>query len=77
MELEELEQREFRRQRTERALFIKTVPKHVQKKYEAVRNKIIVDRFNDKQKRERIIKKVFAYNKGADIADPMVRGGGI
>lgn len=77
MQLEELEQRENRRRRTEKALFIPTVPKFVQKKYESVRNKIIVDRFNDKQKRERIIKKVFAYNKGADIADPMVRGGGM
>ena len=77
LELEELEQREHRRRRTEKALFNPCVPKHKQEKYKDVLGSITMNRFNDNQKRERIIKKVFAYNKGASPADAMVRGGGM
>ena len=75
--LEELEQNEFRRRRTERALFNKTVPAHKQKKYQkTVSGQIAMGRFNDKQKREATLKKIYKRNgKNANIADAMVRGG--
>lgn len=93
MELEELEQREHRRRRTELAIkntYREKSPtakrrklpngrkwKNKTKQYAGVIGKITMERFNDNQKRERIIQKVFKYNKGASPADAMVRGGGM
>lgn len=71
-ELEELEQRELRRRRTENAL--RRAP-NADKKYKLQFGKITMDRFNDKQKREKLIKSIYKRNsdKGS-IADAMVRG---
>lgn len=74
LQLEELEQRETRRRRTEKML--RTVPLSVQeKKYKGLIGKMTMERFNDNQKREQIMKKIYSYNKNVEVADPMVRGG--
>ena len=74
LQLEELEQRETRRRRTEKML--RTVPRSVQgKKYKGLIGKMTMERFNDNQKREQIMKKIYSYNKNVEVADPMVRGG--
>ena len=74
LQLEELEQRENRRRRTEKML--RTVPRSVQeKKYKGLIGKMTMERFNDNQKREQIMKKIYSYNKHVEVADPMVRGG--
>ena len=74
LQLEELEQRENRRRRIEKML--RTVPRSVQeKKYKGLIGKMTMERFNDNQKREQIMKKIYSYNKNVEVADPMVRGG--
>ena len=45
------------------------------KKYKDLIGKMTMERFNDNQKRERIMKKIYSYNKNVEVADPMVRGG--
>lgn len=75
LELEAIEKREAQRQRTERALFHPTVPKHKQERYSDVKGKIIAGRFNDNQLRERIMKKIYKYNSHVQVSDPMIRGG--
>lgn len=73
LQLEELEQRETRRRRTEKML--RTVPRSVQeKKYKGLIGKMTMERFNDNQKREQIMKKIYSYNKNVEVADPMARG---
>lgn len=73
LELEELEQRETRRRRTEKML--RTVPRSVQeKKYKGLIGKMTMERFNDNQKREQIMKKIYSYNKNVEVMDPMARG---
>ena len=74
LELEAIEKREAQRQRTERALFHPTVPKHKQERYSDVKGRIIAGRFNDNQLRERIMKKIYSYNKNVEVMDPMARG---
>ena len=72
--LEEIEKRESIRRRTEKALFIATVPKRIQDKYNEVRGKIIAGRMNDNASREKVLKKIYKYNgRGQNIADAMVR----
>jgi len=75
--LEGIEQQENRRRRTERALFNPTVPPHKQKKYDKLLGgQIAMGRFNDKQKREKILAKIYKRNsKNANIADAIMRGG--
>ena len=73
LQLEELEQRETRRRRTEKML--RTVPRSVQeKKYKGLIGKMTMERFNDNQKREQIMKKIYSYNKNVEVMDPMARG---
>ena len=73
IQLEELEQRETRRRRTEKML--RTVPRSVQeKKYKGLIGKMTMERFNDNQKREQIMKKIYSYNKNVEVMDPMARG---
>lgn len=74
LQLEELEERERRRRATEKML--RTVPRSkLEKKYKDLIGKMTMERFNDNQKRERIMKKIYSYNKNVEVADPMVRGG--
>lgn len=72
-QLEELEQRELRRRRTQEA--IRQAPPHKQRKYRNVIGKMAADKLNDTQKREKVLKKVYSYNKDVSVSDPMVRGG--
>lgn len=74
LQLEELEERERRRRATEKML--RTVPRSkLEKKYKDLIGKMTMERFNDNQKREQIMKKIYSYNKNVEVADPMVRGG--
>lgn len=74
MIFEEIEQRELRRQRTEKV--IRMTPPKKRDKYKAVIGKMTMERFNDKQLHERTLKKVYAYNAGnVEVSDAMVRGG--
>lgn len=73
LQLEELEERERRRRATEKML--RGVPRSkLEKKYKDLIGKMTMERFNDNQKREQIMKKIYSYNKNVEVMDPMARG---
>lgn len=73
LQLEEFEQRAFRRARTRHAF--KGIPKQKLAKYADIRNKMRVDEFNDTQKRDKLVSAIYKRNsKDRSLADAIVRG---
>lgn len=70
--LEELEKRETLRRRTEK--MIRMSPPKKRAGFKNLIGKMTAERFNDNQKREQIMKKIYLYNKDVQVVDPMARG---